>query len=742
MYEMAYNDEEAIRTIHDNMDATSSLAESSSSYSSSSSSSSSTSPTSTLFIQYQQTLQELESLKKDTTILRDRLLQCQREKEDLINSSLAVSSSSRSDNPSDHIGTDTRSLKSTSTTFVPHGRSLSGPSFPPPLDAILASPTSTSFNPLTSSYTLAPLSHPSTSTNHHSPKYLSSAVPGKPSPLRNASFPPYPLHSDSEEGGRVSDHSANAPSSSLRTSEHLNNVTSEATSILITRLRHERDDALNKIAFLTVEHDTASTTLLDEIEELRSGRDILRHDLEDMVKKLMSHENAERELSQITDALCESEAKERQASSRLESAHAEIDMRRQQLLQHSGNVVSEQQAIPHQLTKDNGVSNLQEENVSDSLQTIREMQAAISSLEDELLAARTSETGSSNLALLLRKSLEEADKVSANVLQELEESRQCLHRSEQKHQAADTAYQGKIENLEMELETLREDCARSHLEWEGSANLALSLQHRLNCTLTNMDILKCDLTLKENIIQDLEMDFQEQHSTIVNLRNQNMQMHGNVQAAEESFQSLLVAALQTRSLSLQLPEYAPQSTPSTLRWTTSGSFEEIDSRNMILAMVCLNKDLRDLNAKYRHEQGALQKVERQCRVQETNVQQLRKESAETLASLEARTTDTIAQLQQESDGLKEEAATAVQGLKRVESELSQKNLALEAVHSALNLREHEVAELRVEYRSLQTELEIVRQNLNNAEEEGRNLVTDFNMLSEELEQRQKVEDAR
>lgn len=557
------------------------------------------------------------------------------------------------------------------------------------------------------------------------------------SPLSLSSFPPFGSRQKSQL--RNEEESRTPPSSS-----HPDNA-----AVLASRLRQERNEAIASLAYCALENDITVKTLESELQELRSGRDNLRQDLQEMVSKLIEGERAQNQLEQVTDTLCQTESSFQQVKGRLETAYAELDDLRARLSESSIRQTTNSPVLASETCTCRSDS--------DSLRH------TIATLEDELDSARRQHLGSTNLVLSLRNDLDQKHREceaaradSETQTQQIKELQRLLEAT--KRQAGETQQELQAERKATQnadrvhierTEEIKETLKEVQLQLQGAVNRALVLQNHLDERQADIAALEIEKEGSESRMAAMQEEIlsQSEKTAFASARAETLQ--AEIYSLQRSVEHMVLLQLQSkRTITAQAyrlrrrASEAPDGRPDN---------QDPSDLGLMVLLIEASRQLRTL--KRRHDAAKQRNVELVERAEALAVENQALSTYTVDNNNQASTIDTL--LADKAD-LQKQLATMRVDRDSIRQELqSAKNLAetssnivqtveanLKDTSTALMTAKTELRESHNIIAGLKQELANARESLRVAEEEGRNLVADFNLLSEELESRQQEDETR
>lgn len=583
-------------------------------------------------------------------------------------------------------------------------------------------------------------------------------------------------------------------SSSASPSSPLQQDPLDHAAVLAARLRHERNHALASLHYSSLEHDIAVSTLESELRDLRTGRDALNQDLQQMVIKLIEGERAQKQLNEMTDALCQSESSYHQAKGRLDTAHAELQELRARLskleqvekVERVDGLENIEQLEPRasHITSNNASSFPSSKTASPSpccncRTAVDDLRRENADLQDQLETQHRQNSGAANLVLSLQEDRDRAalqlDQSRSDLalqterLQRLEEdSKHSLNAEKQRSKHFEhllAIEQTKSSNLEatiLELDDKSRAAERAHLDnvdnlqdaltstrvqLQGAINRTLALQTQLD---EQEEALSAEKAIKENMhirAKDLESTILEQSQQLSSSSENVRALESEAHRLQSSLENLVLVHLQERHANAAVIQTQISQYPDRPSGSTHGT--TISSLIIVLAQVA--KQTRILKGSYNNAvsvtsplRANLEQAEAQINTLQSHLHNLQEELTKT-----ANLSETIASLQDQNSLLKLDLAesrqktetayldtsTARSTIKELETVAAEKDDLLSQLRDELDVQRTKILEL-------DRELTSTRESLRVAEEEGRNLVADFNMLSEELEHLQSEDETR
>lgn len=598
-----------------------------------------------------------------------------------------------------------------------------------------------------------------------SPSLLTSFAPSR---LRLSAFPPfvtkvYPSVSSTTSSAsltrspasRVSVvHNATLDTASCTTfpSTSSSYPPPETHILLAARLRQERDQAISHLAFSALEHDISIKTLEAELLELSSGRDALQNDLKEMVSKLIQGEELQRELTEVTDSLCQTESSYRQAKSRLETANAELHELRQRVAEQEQRLdpaLQKQSALPltHQCSCRDALEDLRCDNVR---------------FEEELDMAVRQHHGAANLVLSLQTDLDNKDRelqraykaaeverqTSRSLRRQLEEEKrekeEALAQIRQHH----TAHTIAERQRSSEISKLQDSLDDVQVQLKGAVNRALALQRQIDEQFDEQQSLHRDREAMEARLAESLAANCQQESQLTRLRLDVKDELAERNALQQCIHNLVLVHLQTRQNVRKTSRTPSKANNSSLLIRSNDLMDNATSSSLIVAMTQTAAELSTLKTLHGQTEGRNRTLVKQVDCLEAEKREVHSHVSQKNASMNelAQTNDTlqgevlslhetVEEVRQKAVDASLRADLADQHVVQVEKDLLQRDEALRMLRLELN-------DQQVTIETLQTELSSTRESLRIAEEEGRNLVADFNMLSEELEHRQSEDETR
>lgn len=581
-----------------------------------------------------------------------------------------------------------------------------------------------------------PEQHPPPPPLHtRTPSILSSFAP---SPLRFSSFPLI-LPTTRQPPAPLPSSSSSSASSPL--------PTDPASSVLTARLRQERDEAISRLAYCSLEHSITIDTLHSELKDLQSGRDSLKHDLEQMVVKLIEGERAQAELEKLNDTLCQTESSYQQAKGRLATAYAELDELRSRLQEKEAPALSQHSQASSSCDCSISLLELKKENAH---------------LREELLASKQQHRGASNLVISLQSDLdkqnielEEQDRAlneehqhSSFLRQELDQQTkriqamdELIHRESEQRIVAERIHREEVAALEDNLQ----DTQR---QLQGAVNRALALQTQVDDQASVMsryeqiqEALQSESRKHKATIDDQHLELKSATIRIQELEEENA-------ALQATAQNLILVQLQARQALVDLATAAASRSDDHLQ---DDPIAQQDMHSLIVSLAETAKQvhwLQSIEKNMSDKLSTLQAEMEQLRAEKAAIEAQLNDSTEDAAAVAAMS-EKVTALQIELDAAQQSIEDQRKHTATVESQLSLVESRAASLERTLQERDVSLSQLRQHLSSkedalqaLQKELENTQENLRIAEEEGRNLVADFNMLSEELENRQSEDETR
>lgn len=595
--------------------------------------------------------------------------------------------------------------------------------------------------------------------------------------------------------------SASAPRSS----------TLEHAAVLAARLRLERDRAVANLAFCSIEKNIAVETLESELQDLRNGRDSLRHDLQEMVAKLIEGERAQQQLDELTGTLCQTESSYQQVKGRLVTAYAELDDLRSRLGDAS-HPESDTTASDHfpQCTCRASLDELRKENAS---------------LGDELDLIQQQHLGSGNLVLSLQRQLDEAtaklkqvenesilrqqhsadlqiqldeQQTQTHNVQRLLDAERAAHEKVQRDSAEQTtildtetkarqiaekahteqtdmldeermAHQktesARLENANMlDAETkLRQEAERNHIEHvetlqdtlqdtrvqlEGAVNRTLALQIHFEEQEMALIATRQERDASRARLADMERGILARITELSSLSSQHQSLQNEVDDLQIGLESLVLVHLEGRK-ARTMPTLSPHSlSPQGIPEIRDDLLSMNDSARVTVVLIEASKQISALKGYCNTLRQKNINLEAQLKQNEIDIQSNLVSLADYKLKLESLVEENTtlrtqaSAVQAKYDRALEEAQTArnlVEATTVTSAELAR---SLDDLTITLTATQSELRDSLAIIVELEKEIHSTRESLRVAEEEGRNLVADFNMLSEELEHRQTEDETR
>lgn len=598
------------------------------------------------------------------------------------------------------------------------------------------------------------------------PSILSSYAP---SPLRFSPLPFFTATSSHSHAPSSSSLSLTPSSSTAgpfdlnQEPQHLPAVpTPDSLILLAARLRQERDDAISRLAFSSLEHDITVKTLEAELEELDSGRDALKKDLEEMVVKLIEGEKLQSALEEVTDSLSQSESSYRQAKGRLATANAELQELRQRLAEHEeklGEVSSISVSTTH------GASPLPVPSCT-CRHGLEELRRENADLEEQLDRTVKEHRGATNLVLTLQETLDAKDEEVRSAREALQSERQRstmlnkdLEKAKQREEGLKAAVTQSQAGRQQDRKdhsnesALLQDALRDvQLQLEGAANRTLSLQVRLDeendarvACAQERDALKAQVT-------QLSKDIARQQSLASTMQLNTSSLLADKHEVQKSLESLVLVHLLTQQDLRKMRESRLLESKTAANSHPQSNYgDDAAFSNMVVALATTAKDLmhsqehrRTLTSQIQAVGSKLKRLECQQANLEAELLEARAkdDSLEHLDQANASLRSQVDSLQGDLTHARAELSEAISQAEKADAASTQLAEALSEKESALALAREQVEKQQNRIASLEEELSQTRESLRIAEEEGRNLVADFNMLSEELENRQSEDETR
>ncbi|KAL7008228.1 nuclear mitotic apparatus protein 1 [Cystobasidiomycetes sp. EMM_F5] len=550
-----------------------------------------------------------------------------------------------------------------------------------------------------------------------------SSIPFCPSPLRQASFPP-PSYS-STVGAKLS-------SLSMRDNQ-------EQAVVLVARLRQERDDAIDQLEYHVAESAVANKALQEDLAVLKNEKS----ELDQLLQNFKTVVKKKEDLLAAADADVQ----------RLLVAEKDL----------SSTVLALQIKLQEGDTAHQG-----------TLQQLQDLENEIGSLDSErdrqkLELARTCEDRrvAQGTVTLLRAS---HDALQAQILDSELHWHTAANNMKQKtdmYHAERTGLEIEISAKQQEFKAVEEKLADTAMQLEGAQNLALQLETQLKEQAVRSEL--CEAETQKVVIR-LESELAD----IMAQRTRDTGEH--VRAQQKLQDSLDQAAVSYRHahdtigrLQLQLADQAVLIEESAAETEASAASADGVTK-LVIALAISARDATRLRATMRSllaaaviKTGRLSdEISRRIGMQQAN-ESLSAEAAEqqlTLDSVTARLTQLVDHVHSSDEAtavLRAQYEEALQRNGQLEAKLSQmdhqdsagllidlasRNREIEQLRHKYAIAQQDLEVSQVDLRKALAEIDALRNELHLQQEEGRDLVADFNRLSGEMEQLEQQDQTR
>ena len=614
--------------------------------------------------------------------------------------------------------------------------------------------------------------------------YRTSSAPFSPSPLRHASFPAPPSSS--------SDPPSTTPNSVFLDVPNKD----EQSLVLVSRLRQEREEAVSQLSYYLLEHRFTAQCIQDELEKATAEREISNRELENLAQENKDARARFQEAIKIAQDK-EEDAREELRAALVQLARLQTAYDEQPLAAPIDDTpsFSQDQPICHPQAKvdpSEAILASTKLTVAEMATQIKVLFAERNDLADLLSTSKGELRGARNAALDLQTRFDDAQidvadlqRVSTEEAAVLQDQTACL----------ELQLEG-ARNAALELETKYTDLR----EMKDMLETSLSQQretvfHQLLVELAAKDVLQSQMAELKTDRGEMHGRFEAEKAQNSNLIVALIQAGHQTSAVNETVRSLRT---QLQAARAGLAEAHVQLASMDAQQAALGNSSEQQEISRILSLIQASAELARLRRVVSEQSSRLH-----AEVINRNQLDLKLETAQqTILGLE----DQLAQQQlskaaAQSENLQEQVEDLSKQLTAAQEVVDAQQIQLVSAEERHMLTLEEVEQLRpavVELNSAQAEISSIRRNetalrmhaeeaarqaiqqddevrrleemlattrqelvclqkslaksqeevetlgnrLKIAEDEGRNLVTDFNILSEELETCQKEDETR
>ena len=554
------------------------------------------------------------------------------------------------------------------------------------------------------------------------------SAPFCPSPLRTTSYPPSSSPYMSKSASSFSDAQENAnhftllagtsstfPPTTTSALDQKQNESEENAKedsveeravVLVARLRQERDEALQRLEYHLCENKVGMESLMEEMEVLRAEKKKLEEELRAGKEELVRTAEAEM-LEPAIPSLLPSSSSTIMTDPKITSAplsDIEDSAQRQHQEAHLESLAAQISSLTSYL--------------EDRQTVIHTLLSERDSLFDQLSCARLSLKGAQNLSRSLRGDLD----------------------------ALTAEYEAFRKTSGLELEEMEDEIQQNKTYLVGAQNLVLRLEQEKKAVLESLEDVRGELLAERSASSELEVESERAlKGLVLALLSTRKAVKASYarQIAEEAqmtnftnentrLQKELAAAL-----SQQTEEVAAASSPVELVYAVEEQQEQINQLIVLLIESSrrtgyLATRLVEADAALSASKDEIAARKEALEVAQDDLELLKEAHEDALSKAQRMHERQLTSLREEMDSASTQHSSSVDALR---SELT-------VAQQATQAQNERVRSLETDLVQATTTVEQLRDALRLAEEEGKNLVQDFNLLSEEFEKRQSEDETR
>lgn len=530
--------------------------------------------------------------------------------------------------------------------------------------------------------------------------------------------------------------------------------------VLIARLRQERDEAVQQVSFRALEHKVALHGMQQEVAAEKAAQDAalttVQAEKDEIVAKLQTaverEEDARRELRLAMMELAEAQtsldgAKEKHSS--LETDNSHLSQRIVALQRERDELCEQLDRLHSQFEGAGNVALDLQKRLGDVAEsaTMAEARMLESSQEaqDQLDQRQLQLEGASNAAVELQKRIEATEERHSMLVSSLTQQRNAMYQALLQERARHDIQQSQLKEAEVKRNDIE-----GQLTTVEQARDALIVALAQQCTQTRSIAKDASLTHQTLVTRNEEAErlaheLEEVEGQLASERHlwasriaETSDTSSGAGERDKTMQSLILCLAQAaKDAQLQcntclvhtdqlarLQQYS-QALQDQLQTARAALEQAAEERGADAASLLLKDDITRLEAELQGSHGtaaALREELSLTKMQHSDHVQLVEAELETLSA-------TLAASQREQETLTEQAVELHGILAAIKADLAH-------LQSSLSSKEREVLDLQEQLEQVHRDADALRENLRAAEEEGRNLVDDFNALSEEFERTQ------